>query len=148
MSITPLQLRNNLKKFTEKRLQNEVSQIILSDKNILDRKRDELKAGVKPDGGDIGTYRSQSYSLFKQSRNPFAGGKVDLILTGAYERAIKVLSLGNSKFTLRSSDSKRDDLIAKYGIENEGINETIWNKLQKFDYAPQLFKNIRSQLGR
>ena len=148
MSITPLQLRNNLKKFTEKRLQNEVSQIILSDKNILDRKRDELKAGVKPDGGDIGTYRSQAYSLFKQSRNPFAGGKVDLILTGAYERAIKVLSLGNSKFTLRSSDSKRDDLIAKYGIENEGINETVWNKLQKFDYAPQLFKNIRSQLGR
>ena len=146
--MTPLELQQNLKKFTEKRLQNEVSQIILSDNKILDRKRDELKAGVSPDGSDIGTYRSQSYSLFKASRNPFAGGKVDLILTGAYERAIKVLSLGNSKFTLRSSDSKRDDLISKYGIENEGINQDVWNKLQKFDYAPKLFNNIRAKIGR
>ena len=123
-----------------------MSQIITKDKKILDRKRDELKAGVKPDGGDIGDYQSDSYSVFKQSINPFAGGKVDLILTGAYERAIKVLSLGSSKFTLRSSDSKRDDLIAKYGVENEGINEEIWNKLQKFDYAPELFNKIRPKI--
>ena len=129
-------------------LQKEVSQIILNDNKILDRKRDELKAGVKPDGGDIGAYRSQSYSIFKASRNPFAGGKVDMILTGAYNRAIKVLSLGNSKYTLRSSDGKRNDLIAKYGVENESINETFWNKLQEFNYAPQLFNNIRSKILR
>ena len=123
-----------------------MSQIITKDKKILDRKRDELKAGVKPDGGDIGDYQSDSYSVFKQSINPFAGGKVDLILTGAYERAIKVLSLGSSKFTLRSSDKKRGALIEKYGIENEGINEEIWNKLQKFDYAPELFNKIRPKI--
>ena len=146
MPITPLKLKENLKKFTLPVLQKEVSQIILRDKKILDRKRDELKAGVSPDGSDIGQYRSQSYAIFKESRNPFAGGKVDLILTGAYERAIKVLSLGNSKFTLRSSDSKRDGLISKYGIENEAINEEIWNKLQKFDYAPELFKKIRPKI--
>ena len=127
-------------------LQKEVSAIILRDKKVIDRKRDELKAGVSPDGSDIGSYRSDSYSVFKESINPFAGGKVDMILTGAYERAIKVLSLGSSKFTLRSSDGKRDGLIAKYGIENEGINNEFWNKLQKFDYAPQLFKKIRSKI--
>ena len=148
MSISPLQLRNNLKKFTKQVLEKEVSQIILRDNKILDRKRDELKAGASPDGSDIGEYRSPSYAVFKASRNPFAGGKVDLILTGAYERAIKVLSLGSSKFTLRSSDSKRDDLIAKYGIENEGINQEVWNKLQKFDYAPQLFNKIKASIGR
>ena len=146
--MTPLQLKNNLKRFTIPVLQKEVSAIILRDNKIIDRKRDELKAGVSPDGSDIGTYRSPSYAVFKQSRNPFAGGKVDLILTGAYERAIKVLSLGNSKFTLRSSDSKRNDLIAKYGIENEGINNEIWNKLQKFDYMPQLVNKIRPKIER
>ena len=146
--MTPLQLKNNLKRFTLPVLQKEVSVIILRDNKIIDRKRDELKAGVSPDGSDIGTYRSPSYAVFKQSRNPFAGGKVDLILTGAYERAIKVLSLGNSKFTLRSSDSKRNDLIAKYGIENEGINNEIWNKLQKFDYMPQLVNKIRPKIER
>lgn len=146
MPITPLKLQQSLKKFTLPVLQKEVSQIILRDKKILDRKRDELKAGVTPDGGQIGEYQSTSYSIFKARINPFAGGKVDMILTGAYERAIKVLSLGNSKFTLRSSDGKRDALIGKYGIKNEGINEEIWNKLQKFDYAPQLFKKIRPKI--
>jgi len=146
--MTPLKLQQNLKKFTLNALQKEVSQIILKDNKIVDRKRDELKAGVSPDGSDIGDYRSTSYAVFKQSINPFAGGKVDLILTGAYERAIKVLSLGSSKFTLRSSDSKRDGLIAKYGIENEGINNEIWNKLQKFDYAPELFNKIRPKIER
>ncbi len=146
--MTPLKLQQNLKKFTLNALQKEVSQIILKDNKIVDRKRDELKAGVSPDGSEIGTYRSPSYAVFKQSRNPFAGGKVDLILTGAYQRAIRVLSLGSSRFTLRSSDGKRDDLIAKYGIENEGINNEIWNKLQKFDYAPELFNKIRPKIER
>lgn len=123
-----------------------MAQIILRDRKIIDRKRDELKAGVSPDGSEIGTYRSQSYAVFKESINPFAGGSVDLILTGAYHRAIKTLSLGNSEFTLRSSDSKRDDLIQKYGIDNEGINQEIWNKLQKFDYAPKLFNKIRKKI--
>ena len=146
MSITPLKLKENLKKFTLSTLRKEVKQIILSDNKIVERKRDELKAGVSPDGSEIGTYQSESYAVFKESRNPFAGGKVDLILTGAYERAIKVKSLGASKFTLRSTDKKRGSLIEKYGIENEGINNEFWNKLQKFDYAPQLFNKIRPKI--
>ena len=146
--MTPLQLKNNLKKYNLSVLQKEVSQIILTDNKIIDRKRDELKAGASPDGGNIGEYKSKSYSIFKQSRNPFAGGKVDLILTGAYQRAIKTLSLGNSKFTLRSSDEKRDHLIAKYGIENEGINNIVWVNLQKFTYAPKLFNKIRNTIAR
>lgn len=148
MSLSPLKLKESLSRFTIPVLQKEVAQIVLRDRKIVDRKQDELKAGASPDGSDIGTYRSEGYRLFKQSRNPFAGGKVDLILTGAYKNAIKVLSLGNSQFTLRSSDSKRDDLIAKYGVENEGINNEVWETLQKFEYTPKLFDKIRPIIKR
>ena len=141
--MSPLELQLKLEKLTLPVLQNKVAGIILKDPKIVARKGDELKAGVNPLGDPIGLYRSEGYKLFKMRRNPFAGGKVDLTLTGDYKRGIKTLSLGNSKFTLRSSDDKRDELISKYGIINEGINQDVWNNLQKFTYAPILFGEIK-----
>jgi len=144
--MTTGQLRDNLKRISEKRLQDETRRIILDDKKIINRKQDELIAGSTPDGGNIGAYQSDSYSIFKESINPFAGGNVDLMLKGDYARAIKTLSLGNSKFTLRSLNWKRDHLIEKYGIENEAINQEVWEVLQKFTYLPQLIKEIKPKI--
>ena len=145
--LTPKKVKDSLAKLSLSTIQNEVSKIIVRDRKIIERKRDELKAGVNPDGSKIGEYQSDSYAVFKHSRNPFAGlGNVDLMLTGAYERGIRVLSLGNSVYTLRSTDGKRDALIGKYGEKTEGINEEVWEALQKFDYAPKLFEALRKKI--
>jgi len=148
-ALTAGKLRNSLKALSLSKIQQETEKIILNDKAVLQRKEVELKTSSTPDGNTIGEYRSDSYRLFKMQRNPLAGGKVDLFLTGAFIKGIRVLSLGSGSFTLRSTDGKRDKLITGargYGIENEGINEEVWRGLQQTNYAPKLISALRKMI--
>ena len=150
--MTPLQLKENLKKFTKQGLENQVKQIILTDNKAIFRKQDEMERGQNPDGSTIGEYSSspmgREYAIFKQQINPMAGGTVDLILTGSTRDKMRIESLGDSKFTLNSKDNKWGGLKAKYGAQISGINERFWNDLQKNYYAPELFNRIRNILLR
>ena len=150
--MTPLELQQNLKKFTKQGLENQVKEIILSDNKAVFRKQDEMERGQNPDGSTIGTYSNspmgREYAIFKQQINPMAGGTVDLILTGSTRDKMRIESLGNSKFTLNSSDNKWLGLKAKYGAQISGINTRYWNSLQKDYYAPELFNKIRKIIGR
>lgn len=143
-SLDLVELRNGLKRLTLNNLQDATAKIIVEDSTLLSRKRDEFKAGVKPDGSIIGTYKSDSYKLFKIQKNPSAGGNVDLILTGSTARQLGVDSLGNGVFKIKSNDPKWNSLISKYGSEIQSINKDVFDGLQKSKYAPQLIEKMRS----
>lgn len=134
------QLRDGLKKITFPKAQDATAKIIVKDKNLLSRKRDEMKAGVRPDGSIIGAYTSPIYAQFKRNLNPNASGNVDWILTGATVRSTYVKSLGDSKFIVTSDVELWSKLIGKYpkGEEIQTINIDVFNGLQKSIYAPQL----------
>lgn len=137
------ELKKRLQKVTHKKLQKKVEEIILTDLEIKDLKRLELKKGESPDGSLIGTYKSLNYELFKAKLNPLAGGTVDLILTGKFSNQLYVKSLGNSQFQFDSLDDKAPMLFQKYGQENRSLNKDTFNDLQRDKYAPKLIKHIK-----
>lgn len=146
--MTPLALKNALKKYTQPALEQIVAGIIVQDREILQVKYEELQSGIRPDGKPIGEYSpspmGQSYAMFKHNKNPLPGfGNVDLIDTGAFAKGNKVISLGNSWFTIESTDEKANDLIRRYGFINERINYNAWNRLQKFNYLPKVLRAIK-----
>ena len=148
--MTPLQLKTNLQRFTIPVLQKEVAEVVLGTPDLVFRKQDEMQMGENPDGSSIGEYSSspmgREYAVFKQHINPMAGGSVDLILTGSTRDKMKAQYLGSGKYTLNSTDHKWSGLKEKYGQQISGINNDFWNALQKFEYAPQLFNNIRNKI--
>ena len=149
MRYTLDQLSARLKQLTLPVIQKANEAIILNDKGIVDRKKAEHKAGVDSEGQLIGDYRSPSYAAFKQRLNPVAGGKVDLILTGAYVRSLKTKSLGNGQYKVESDDEKAKGLIAKYDPNNTGrlntINQEVFLGRQKSVHAPLLVKKLRAK---
>lgn len=109
--------------------------------------RNRWLLGVDPDGNKIGVYRSGEYAEFKGGLNSKAGfGQVDLTLTGALGRGIKVKGF-NDQIEVFSTDEKFDDIASKYGDYNFNLSEekkkelfdevmaTILNKVMKETYA-------------
>jgi hypothetical protein len=141
------EIQRRLQKVTENKLQKKVEEIVLTDTEIREAKRNELRRGETPDGGIIGTYRSSDYELFKSQLNPMAGGTVDLILTGKFSNQLFVKSLGNSRFQFQSQDEKDPMLFEKYGQENRGLNEETFEELQRKKYAPKLVRYIKQITG-
>lgn len=141
------EVKKRLQKVTQPKLQKKVEELVLIDTEIRKEKKEELKRGQSPDGGLIGTYRSQDYEIFKSRLNPLAGGTVDLILTGKFANQLFVVSLGNSRFQFKSQDSKDPMLFEKYGQENRGLNKEVFEELQRKKYAPQLIKFIKQITG-
>ena len=129
-------------------LQKEVERIILTDTEIRDLKRDEFETGLYPDGTEIRPpYQSQSYKAFKQSKNPKANGRVDLIDTGAFTNQLFQKSLGNSRFIFNSKDEKADMLKAKYSPKIFGLNKETFLELQQTDYRDKLVRKLKQVTG-
>jgi len=125
-----------------------VEMIVLTDTKIRNLKRDEFESGLNPDGSAISpAYRSESYKAFKQSKNPKAGGQVDLIFTGAFVNQLFQKSLGNSKFIFDSQDEKTSMLGGKYGKRIFGLNKETFLELQKTDYRDKLVKRLKQISG-
>ena len=137
------ELKRRLQRLNLQTLQNQTKEIILQDQEILRRKKAELKAGIRPDGSIIGTYRSEEYRLFKIQMNPLAGGNVDLILTGSTKDKMYIVALENGEFTIESADPKWADLVAKYGEEIKGINLEVFKGMQKSRHAPKLIQEMK-----
>lgn len=149
--ITIGKFRSKLQKLTLPVVQDLTKDIILDTPHLKDSKIAEFQYGLNPDKSDIGEYSfskiGREYRLFKLELNPFAKGKVDLILTGATARGLEVISLGKSKYILESKDSKWEGLKEKYGDQIRLINEDEWKHLQRNKYAPQLIKAMRRLSG-
>ncbi len=148
-SITLGEALRRLRKLTLPVVQKETEQIILKDPQAVIRKKNELKAGARPDGSLIGQYRSESYRLFKLQLNPLAGGDVDLILTGSTRDNLEIVAYGNGEFGFRSTDDKWDDLVEKYNkgaVDQQDltvINSEVWRGFQQTRYAPELLEAIK-----
>jgi len=140
-------LKSKLKKLTKPILKKETETIILRDREIVKRKKAELKGGVRPSGAIIGTYRSERYRLFKLQLNPLARGNVDLILTGSTKDQLYLVSLKDGSFTFESADPKWKGLVEKYGEEVKGINADVFRGLQQTRYAPELIQRMREITG-
>lgn len=146
-TVTLGKLRSSLQKLTLDTVRDLTADIILADDTIIQRKKDEFKAGVNPDGSDIGEYKSESYRLFKIERNPFGRGKVDLKLTGAVESGLEVVYVGDGKYLFKSSDAKWASLVEKYGDQIQLIKKSEFERYQRTVYAPQLNKAMRRLAG-
>ena len=149
--LTLRSLRSKIEELILKILQGMTKKVIVGTPDLINAKITEFQYGLNPDRSDIGEYAptpaGQKYRLFKLQLNPFAQGKVDLILTGATARGLEVVSLGNSKYLLESTDAKWDDLKAKYGDQIRLINEDEWKDLQRYKYAPELIKAMKKRTG-
>lgn len=137
------ELRDSLQKLTLPRIQKEVERIIKTDTALVDRKQWEFYRGLDPINNPIGAYASYDYELYKIQLNPLAGGKVDLILTGATKDALRVVALGNREFYLESTDWKWGHLVQKYGERITVINKDFFVKLQREVYAPKLIEALK-----
>ena len=113
-----------------------MQEIILNDPQLKKQKINEFKHGKRPDGSLIGFYRDIDYAIFKQEINPSAGGDVDLILTGSFTNQLFVEQVRPTAFLFDSTDSKRDSLVGKYGVDIMGLNDDYWRKRQIEVYLP------------
>jgi len=135
-------------------LQGMVRELVIKEEtNLLGIKEDEFTRGERPDGSRIGYYASTLYKARKERLNPFAGGKVDLILTGAFVRSAYLTTPRSGLFGFGFSDSKAPDLLEKYNKGNKGqksiqnINQGSWERFQKEVIAPRFLRKIKNQLG-
>lgn len=130
-------------------MQEETQKIIQRSQPLIEAKQNEFKRGERPDGNVIGVYRSIDYAREKYARNPLAGlGHVDLYDTGSFTRQLFVERKSAKLFSFDSNDDKAPDLFKKYGDANRGLNEKVWQDVQKEYIAPLLTKWIKQQLNR
>lgn len=111
-------------------IQNLVNQILEQKESwIREKIKDRWLLGVDPDGNKIGFYRSGEYAGFKADLNNKAGlGNVDLTLTGALGRGIKVKGF-NTGLEIYSTDSKYDEITSKYGDYNFNLSDEVRDEL-------------------
>lgn len=116
-------LESQLKKITVNHVENLFkNEILANQKEIVELVRERWKRGLRPNGDIIGNYRSFFYQQEKLQRNPLAGGNVDLIDTGALNRELVVNYVGNSVFTIFSTDEKALLIADKYGLDVYGLS--------------------------
>ena len=129
-------------------LQNQVQEIVIKDNQELRKEKiDEFKHGLRPDGRIIGLYHSKAYEAFKQTLNPLAGGKVDLILSQSFSNSMFVKPF-NKGYIFDASDSKTDKLKGKYGLDIMGLNQEYFNERQKTVYKSILIGQISNILNK
>jgi|5B_taG_2_1085324.scaffolds.fasta_scaffold10594_2 hypothetical protein len=123
-----------------------MQKIYQTDKNLIKLKIEEFKRGKNPDGSIIGTYRSNSYSNFKKSKNPLARGFVDLINTGSYVNKLYVKKVNKLQYQFVSRDSKDKMLADKYGQQIRGLSKhSLINSSEHF--ARSLGMRLRKKIG-
>ena len=109
------------------------------------KEQDYLEGDIYGNSTDV-QYRSRNYEIFKSTRNPLAGGAVDLILTGAFVNAMYLLKPKQGKYLFGNRDSKRKILTEMYGIDIFGLNQNAFNKFQKDILANRFIRRIKEKL--
>ena len=87
--------------------------------------------GYSVDGGIImnqftgeAGYAQKWYEKLKISKNPRAGGSVDLTLTGRLGDKIIAIKLGSGDYEIISEDSKYMSIGSKYGFDEFGLTDS------------------------
>ena len=95
----------------------------------------QLRKGLKSDGGIVGQYVSDAYANFKQARpgRRAPKGIVDLYVTGDFYRTFRVIPINNGfEITANTSLYEDTDFAVKYGDEILGLSQDSILKLQEF----------------
>jgi hypothetical protein len=108
------------------------------------KEQDFLEGDIYGDGKTLVGYRSRNYELFKSSRNPKAGGAVDLILTGDFVDAMYLLKPNQGRYKFGNTDTKRNILKEMYGENIFGLNQNVFEKYQKEFIAPRFIRRIKT----
>ena len=123
-------------------------ELIKEEKTLKLLKRQDFEEGDIFGDGKTYTYRSPSYENFKRTINPLAGGKVDLILTGAFVDSMYLLKPKQGRYLFGATDSKRSKLVEAYSINIMGLNQNVFDKFQKEIIAPRFVRKIKNLLNR
>ena len=120
----PTALVNNVKKVIGSIKDLILLGVLENEKQIRDWITKRWLTGKTPNGDLIGFYQGYDYAEFKNVMNSFAGlGHVDLTLTGALGKGIRVNPISKDKFEIFSTDWKYNDIAEKYGELNFNISE-------------------------
>lgn len=115
----------NLKKQFSTVIDNSINEILPYIKDVIKKR---WLSGESVNGGDIldletgEGYSSLKYKNLKILKNPNAGGKVDLTLTGALGDNINIKVNSNGDYEIYSDDVKYIEIGKKYGFEEFGLN--------------------------
>lgn len=123
-------------------------ELIKEEANLKLLKRQDFEEGDIFGDGKTYTYQSLAYSNFKKTVNPKAGGKVDLILTGAFVESMYLLKPKTGRYLFGATDNKRSKLIEAYSINIMGLNQNVFDKFQKEIIAPRFVRKIKNILNR
>jgi len=107
------------------------------------KEQDFLQGDIYGDGRSYATYRSKGYEQMKRSKNPIAGGKVDLIATGQFVDSMYLLKPKGDKYSFGNNDKKRNILKDIYGDNIFGLNQNVFNKYLNDITAPRLYRRIK-----
>lgn len=76
-----------------------------------------------------------------------AGGKVDLMLTKSFVRAMRVTRSRGNKYTFLNSDKKRQKLMSRYGVDIFGLSQKTFDDFVRDQIVSDFFKTLK-QKGR
>jgi hypothetical protein len=119
-------------------------ELVKEETNLKRLKEQDFKEGDIFGTGETANYRSINYRNYKASINPSAGGKVDLIVTGAFVDAMYLLKPKGNKYLFGNTDAKRNILKEMYGDNIFGLNQNVFNKFQKEIIAPRFIRRLKS----
>ena len=120
-------------------------ELVKDEKTIKQLKeQDFLEGDIYGDDKTLVGYRSKNYELFKSSRNPKAGGAVDLILTGDFVDAMYLLKPKQGRYKFGNTDKKRNRLKEMYGDNIFGLNQRVFEKYQKEIISPRFLRRIKT----
>ena len=146
MGISPSEYQRRLSKVLKiSTLRDLVAEQVLKEEANLKnlKEQDFLEGDIYGDDKRY-TYQSQSYSMFKRTINPLAGGKVDLILTGSFVNSMYLLKPKQGRYLFGATDSKRSKLVDAYSINIMGLNQNVFDKFQKDIIFPRFLKEIQT----
>lgn len=127
-----------------------MEEIIEKDRRWLkETKINEFTFGLRPNYKKIGLYASDEYAHKKYLQNPLAGeGNVDLIKTGAFVNSLFVFRKSRNGYLFDSSNTNKDNLIGKYGMDIMGLNKETFEERQKNIYRITLSYEIQKILNK
>ena len=113
---------------------------------LVELQRKQIRQGVNAKGGILGSYRSDSYSAFKQTLSTYQArpGVPDLYLRGDFHKGIK-MQLSGDEYFLDSDDEKSVQLQVKYegifGLNPNSLPQAQVNVTNEFNQL------VKTQLG-
>jgi len=146
---TVVDMIQNLEKFDVKKQTKDLFQT--NSVHAIELNQAQMLKGLKRTGQGIGTYSTsplgQQYAEFKSSLNPEAGkGNVDLKLTGAFYKAMK-MKIAGENIDIDSTDKKSKALTGKYGEDVFGLTKNNWQIWLDEVFMPDFMLEMNKATG-